>query len=135
MCIRDSRTAERPPHELRKLVKDAWAASPETRVQWDRFTAGYRQRGKGRARPEHVPARVVLDFLSSLPARVSDSLHAVEETAASQQELARRVKRLQQKGGKRWVAWKEHCERYGRNTLDPGWHSADFLRRFLDEHE
>ena len=129
------RTAERAPQELRKLVKDAWAASPETRVQWDRFTAGYRQRGKGRARPEHVPARVMLDFLSSLPARVPDTLRAVEQTAASRQELAMRVRRLQQQGGKRRAAWREHCERYGRNTLNPGWHSADFLHRFLSEHE
>ena len=52
--------------ELHQLVKDTWAASPETRVQWDQFTSVYRQPGKGRARPEQVPRHVLLNFLHSL---------------------------------------------------------------------
>ena len=52
--------------ELHQLVKDTWAASPETRVQWDQFTTIYRQQGKGRARPEHVHRHVLLKFLHSL---------------------------------------------------------------------
>ena len=72
---------------------------------------------------------------ATAPTSATPVYGAAERTAASWQELAMRVRRLQQQGGKRWAAWREHCERYGRNTLDPGWHSADFLRRFLDEHE
>ena len=51
--------------QLHCRVKDIWAISPATRAQWDQVTAAYRKRGKGRARPEHVPRHILLAFLRS----------------------------------------------------------------------
>ena len=65
--------AQQEPSQLHQLVKNTWAASPGTRVQWDQFTSVYRKRGKGRARPEDVPRRVLLDFLRASITEISSA--------------------------------------------------------------
>ena len=85
--------------QLHCRVKETWATSPATRAQWDQVTSAYRKRGKGRARPEHVPRHILLAFLRSTAAgarALGEEQEQREEDEEEEEEEEESVQRQQE---------------------------------------